>query len=180
MPRSSRTVIRILATFALAFAAACGTTTGAGSGTSPAVQPPDPRNATYRIEKDLLTLTNGKLEREAAPGSATKIVTTVSDVQTTGDVDGDGRPDTVVILVNQPGGSGTFYYVAVLLNAASGVTATPAVLLGDRITVNSVKLDARTIVVDMLDRAAGQPMTASPSVSVAKRFGVDAGALKPQ
>ena len=168
-----------LATVSL-LAMACGTTTGAGSSSGATAQAPDPRNATYRIDKDVLTITNGKLEREAAPGSATKIVTTVTDVQATGDVDGDGRPDTVVILANQPGGSGTFYYVAVLLNASSGVSATPAVLLGDRITVNSVKLDTRTIVVDMLDRAAGQPMTSSPSVSVTKRFTVDAGALKTQ
>ena len=156
----------------------CASGTAGSDGTT--LQPPDPRNATYRIDTSFLTLTNGKLEREAAPGSATKIVTTVADVQTTGDVDGDGRPDTVVILVNRPGGSGTFYYVAVLLNAASGVTATPALLLGDRITVNAVKLDAKTIVVDMLDRAPGQPMTSSPSASVTKRFAVVGGELKAQ
>jgi hypothetical protein len=49
--------------------------------------------------------------------------------------------DTVVILVNQPGGSGTFYYLAALLNTTAGLTVTPAVLLGDRIKVNAVRLD---------------------------------------
>lgn len=168
-----------LATVSL-FAVACGTSTGAGSGSGATVQAPDPRNATYRIDKDVLTITNGKLEREAAPGSATKIVTTVTDTQATGDLDGDGRPDTAVVLVNQPGGTGSFYYLAVLLNGSSGVSATPATLLGDRIAVTSLRLDGKTLVVDLLDHASGQPMAASPTVAVTKRFVVDAGALKAQ
>ena len=138
---------------------------------------PDPANATYRIERDTVTLTNGRAEREAAPGSATKVVTTLADPRVNGDVDGDGRADAVVILVNQPGGSGTFYYLAALLNGAAGVTATPAVLLGDRIKVNAVRLEGRVVVVDLLDRSAGQPMAASPTVPITKRFAIDGGAL---
>lgn len=162
----------------VAVGAACTAGTAGASGTQ--LRAPDARNATYRIGTDLLSVSNGKLERDAAPGSASKIVTTVTDVQATGDVDADGRPDTVVVLVDQPGGSGSFYYLAVLLNPTSGATTVPAVLLGDRITVNGLKVDAKTIVVDMLDRAAGQPMTSSPGVSVTKRFALDAGGLKPQ
>ena len=157
--------------------AACGSTSPALSGGAP-VTAPDPSNATFTVEKTQVTLANGKAEKEAAPGSASKIVTALSDKKTTGDVDGDGRADTIVVLTQQPGGSGTFYYLAVLLNGASGVTSTPAVLLGDRIAVNGVRLDGATIVVDLLDRASGQPFTSSPSVSVTKRFGVVQGALQ--
>ena len=71
-------------------------------------------------------------------------------------------------------------YVAVLLNAAGGVTTAPAVLLGDRIKVTGVKLEGRTIVVDVLDRTAGQPLSESPSVASTKRFVVDRGALIAQ
>src|SRR5262249_40216891 len=77
-------------------------------------------------------------------------------------------------------GSGTFYYVAALLGTSPGVTVTPAVLLGDRIKVSSVRLDGRTLVVELLDRPAGQPMTASPTVAVTKRFGLSGGALVAQ
>jgi hypothetical protein len=108
---------------------------------------------------------------------AAKVVTTLTGQRVSGDVDGDGRMDTVVILVNQPGGSGTFYYLAALLNTTAGLTVTPAVLLGDRIKVNAVRLDGRAVVVDLLDRAAGQPLAASPSVAMAKRFAIDRGAL---
>jgi hypothetical protein len=123
---------------------------------------------------------NGRAEREAAPGSATKVTTTLAGQRVSGDVDGDGRPDTVVVLMYQPGGSATFFYVAALLNAAGGVTTTPAVVLGDRIKVTGVKLDGRTIVIDILDRTAGQPLTESPSVASTKRFVVDRGALVAQ
>lgn len=146
---------------------------------APAATPsaPDPVNATYQLDRSTVTLANGKAEREAAPGSATKIVTSLTDRRASGDVDGDGRADAVVILTHQPGGSGTFYYVAALLNTPGGVTATPAILLGDRITVNALRLDGRAIVVEMLDRSAGQPLAASPTVATTKRFGVDQGAL---
>jgi hypothetical protein len=146
---------------------------------APAATPsaPDPMNATFQLERSTVTLANGRAEREAAPGSATKVVTSLTDRRASGDVDGDGRADAVVVLTHQPGGSGTFYYVAALLNTSAGVTATPAILLGDRIMVNALRLDGRAIVVELLDRAAGQPLTASPTVASTKRFEVDRGAL---
>jgi len=157
---------------------ACAPTgTAASGGTAPVVAP-DPTTATFTIDKNTVTLKDGRNEKEAAPGSASKIVTALTDKRATGDVDGDGRPDTIVVLTQQPGGSGTFYYVAVVLNGASGVTTTPAMPLGDRIAVNGVRLDTATIVVDLLDRASGQPFTASPSVSVTKKFAVTQGSLQ--
>jgi len=162
---------------ALIVVAACTPTGTAGSGVTSSVLPPDPSNATFKIERDTVALVNGRAEREATPGSATKVTTTLADQRVSGDVDGDGRPDTVVVLIYQPGGSGTFFYVAALLNAIGGVTTTPAVVLGDRIKVTGVKLDGRTIMVDVLDRTAAQPMTESPSIASTKRFVIDGGAL---
>ena len=149
--------------------AACQSTT--------AVASPDPANATFTIERDSITLTAGRAEREAAPGSASKIVTTLAELRATGDVDSDGRSDTVVVLVHHPGGSGTFYYLSVLLNAESGAKATPALLLGDRIGIKTVRLDGPTVIVELLERQASQPLATSPSVAVTKRFAVQGGAL---
>ena len=115
---------------------------------------PDPSNATFKIESDTVTLVAGRAEREAA--------------------------DTVVVLLYQAGGSGTFFYLAALINGTSGVTPTPAVLLGDRVKVTGVKLDGRAITVDLLDRSAGQPLTASPSVATTRHYVVDRGALIAQ
>ena len=173
--------MRLLAAI-LVLSVACapaGTAGSAGASGSTAAAP-DPANATFKIGGDNVTLANGRAERDAAPGSATKTVTTLTDKRASGDVDGDGRPDTIVVLIHQPGGTGSFYYLAALLNTPSGTTVTPAVLLGDRVVVNAVRLDARTVVVDMLDRPAGQPLTASPTVTATKRFVVDRGTLAAQ
>ena len=165
----------------VALAMACAPTgTAASGGSASAAAAPDPSNATFKIDKETVTLTNGRAEREAAPGSASKAVAALTDKRVTGDVDGDGRTDAIVILTYQPGGSGTFYYVAALLNASAGVNATPSVLLGDRIVVSGLRLDGTTIVVDLLDRASGQPFSASPTVSSTRRFEVDHGALLPR
>src|SRR3982750_63025 len=107
-----------------ALAVACAPTgTAASGGSASAVAAPDPSNATFKIDKETVTLTNGRAERDAAPGSA-KAVAALTDKRVTGDIDGDGRTDAIVILTYQPGGSGTFYYVAALLNASAGVNAT--------------------------------------------------------
>ena len=177
--RMASTIRKVLV-LALVVMAACAPTGTAASGGASPVSAPDPSNASITIERDTVTLVNGRAEREAAPGSATKITTTLADLRATGDVDGDGRPDTVVVLIHQPGGSGTFYYVAALLNVAGGVAATPAVLLGDRVKVTGLKLDSRAIVVDLLDRSSGQALSASPSVASVRRFVVDRGALIAQ
>jgi len=176
--RARRTLPNVLLiAVVLVVVAACAPTGTAASGVRSSDSPPDPSNATFKIERDTVVLVNGRAEREAASGSATKVTTTLADPRVSGDLDGDGRPDTVVVLVSQPGGSGTFFYVAALLNATGGVTTTPAILLGDRIKVTGVKLDGRAIVVEVLDRTAGQPMSESPSVAAMKRFVVDHGAL---
>src|SRR6266568_1003054 len=77
------------------------------------VAAPDAANATYVIEKSSITLANGRAEAPVAPGSAAKAVTTLTQ-KAVGDIDGDGRDDVAVVLVHEPGGSGSFTYVTVL------------------------------------------------------------------
>ena len=143
-----------------------------------AAPPPDAANTSYQIDKTSVALVNGRAEAPAAPGSAAKAVTTLL-VKVVGDVDGDGRDDAAVLLVNEPGGSGSFTYVAVVLNAPTGAKATNTVLIGDRVAGQAVKLDGATIVVTYLDRRAGEAFSVAPSVATTKRFVVKNGALVP-
>ena len=69
----------------------------------------DPRNATYTVDGRPVPLHNGRHEAEAAPGSAAKAVTAVFGEPAVGDLEGDGVEDAVLILVHDPGVSGTFY-----------------------------------------------------------------------
>ena len=143
-----------------------------------ATTPPDAANATCTIERATITLSGGRAESPAAPGSATKVVTQLSDKQATGDLNGDGRLDIAVVLVHQPGGSGTFYYVTAVLNEGGGRgKATSAQLLGDRIAVEKASIEGGKIVVDFLTRGQNEPMAAPPTVKATKKFTVSGDKL---
>ena len=142
------------------------------------VAAPDAANTSFQIEKTSVALANGRAEAPVAPGSAAKAVTTLTR-KAVGDIDGDGRDDVAVVLVHEPGGSGSFTYVAVVLNPTTGAKATNTVLIGDRVAGQAVRLDGKTVVIDYLDRRAGEAFSVAPSVPTTKRFVIKSGALVP-
>ena len=100
----------------------------------------DPLNATYLIDGKQVTLKNGVSEQAVAPGSASKEVVRVFGAPQKGDLDGDGIDDYAMLISQDAGGSGTFYYVAVgLADESSGkVLGTNSILLGDRIAPQNI------------------------------------------
>ncbi|MFN2120972.1 MAG: hypothetical protein ACK2T0_11305 [Anaerolineales bacterium] len=115
-------------------------------------------------------LHEGEYEEAAAPGSATKTVIRLGAPQAFGDINGDGTQDAAVTLEVDFGGSGTFTYLAPVLNQAGAAKALPAVLLGDRIIVNSLAIRDGNLVVDMLTRRPDQPMSRKPTLQVTRTF----------
>ncbi len=138
----------------------------------------DVKNNTYTVNGQAVTLVDGRAESEAAPGSASKVITQYFGNEAVGDVNGDGVGDTVFILTQSTGGSGTFYYVAVALKGAKGYTGTNAVLLGDRIAPQTTEVRDGNIIVNYMDRKAGDPMTAQPSVGKSLYLDVSNGTLE--
>lgn len=136
-----------------------------------------PKDATYQIEGNPVTLVNGLSEVEAAPGSASKTVTRYFGNEATGDLNGDGQPDVAFLLTQESGGSGTFFYVVAALQIESGSVGTNAILLGDRIAPQSTTIQDGTIVVNYAERKPGEPFTAAPSVGVSKYLKVVDGEL---
>ncbi|MGB3097482.1 MAG: Gmad2 immunoglobulin-like domain-containing protein [Candidatus Deferrimicrobiaceae bacterium] len=128
----------------------------------------DPRNATYTFEGRRIPLRNGRHETEAGPGSAAKVVTAVLGEPAVGDLEGDGDEDAVLFLVHDPGGSGTFYYIAASINEGGRYRGTDAVLLGDRISSQRIRIRNGVVTVDYADRHTGEPMAAPPSVGKSK------------
>ncbi len=140
--------------------------------------PVDPSNATYTIDRRTVTLSNGVFEEPAAPGSAAKATTRLTDKRASADLNGDGKADAAVVLTFSGGGSGTFYYVVVLLGQGGGKgTATNTIMLGDRLGVDAVRIDGGKILVDILERRPGEPFATAPSVRVTRMFQVKEGAL---
>ena len=98
--------------------------------------------------------------------------------QDKGDLNGDGAEDAAVHLAVGTGASSVFSYLAVVLNDNGAAKPLPAVFLGDRITVRSIRI-ARNgeISVLLLERRFDQPMSARPTIPVLRRFKVNGDAL---
>ncbi len=126
----------------------------------------DPKNTTYIIEGQSVTLSNGFSEVESAPGSASKTITRYFGNEAYGDVDGDDDNDLVFLITQSTGGTGTFYYAAVAYRTSTGYKLTNTFFVGDRIAPQSteIKEDSKEIHINFAERKKGEPMTAEPSV----------------
>ena len=134
----------------------------------------DYKNATYIINGQPVTLSNGLSEVEATPGSATKIITRYFGNEVKHDLNGDGREDVIFLLTQETGGSGIFYYVVAALNTPKGFIGSQAYFLGDRIAPQTTEMDEgvtamgtkrqNVIVVNYAVRLPGEPFTTQPSL----------------
>lgn len=141
------------------------------------------KDAEYMIEGQRVKLSNGVAEVEAAPGSASKITTRYfgNEIQT--DLDGDGREDVAFILTQEGGGSGTFFYAVAALNTDRGYVGSDAYLLGDRIAPQSTNMSTNpqhkyVVVFNYAERAAGEPMSARPSVGKSAYLKLDTQSMQ--
>ena len=161
-------------------AAASASTARAQVPAQPTLQPVLPpaltiealRNATYPVEVvpgGNATLSNGHFEVAAAPGSASKAT---ADFVTAAIGTLGGQPRAAVVIASSGGGSGTFFGLYVM-DAAGKTLARSS--LGDRVKVNAVSITSNGVVmVDMLTRGAGEPLSSAPAVQVSRAYGVDA------
>jgi heat shock protein HslJ len=86
-----------------------------------------------------VTLKDGQWEKRRVA------VTLAPGFRVTGDLDGDGAEEAVVLLAVNPGGSGTFEYVAVTIRAAKGVRSVATAPLGDRVQIRSARIAGRKL-----------------------------------
>ena len=103
-------------------------------------------------EESTITLRDGRWEGApfVADGAARPSANLVGDFRLTGDVDGDGAEDAVVLLASRSGGTGENVYLA-LVQRGGGVTLnTATALIGDRTQVRGGAILGRKIVLDVL------------------------------
>ena len=111
----------------------------------------DVENAIYRRIYDIpIQLTDGFFEGPPyqEDGASRPTVRLLDPHQAYGDLNGDGIDDAAVILVENSGGSGTFYYLAPILGKDSRNTRTMehlingvSLLVGDRFEVRSISIN---------------------------------------
>jgi len=138
------------------------------------------KNAEYQSEwpaDGKAKLTDGSYKEKYMPGSATELVIRLSDHHALGDLNGDGAKDAAVVLVSDPGGSGTFCYVTAALNLNGAYSGTNAVLLGDRVAPQNVGIRNGVVVANYADRRPEEPMAVLPSVGKSKYLTLKEGVL---
>jgi heat shock protein HslJ len=137
------------------------------------------KDASYVIDGNVVTLKDGKAETEAAPGSASKIVTTYFGNEAKGDFDNDGREDVAFLLTQQTGGSGTFYYVVAALNKETGYEGSQGLLLGDRIAPQTTEVNEKGfVVVNYAERKPNESFDVQPSVAKTLVLKLDTEAMQ--
>jgi len=120
--------------------------------------PEELANATYSgIEENPVTLISGRWEGEpyAEGGASRPSVGLVKDFYLNGDLGGDGTDETVVLLWQSSGGSGTFDYLAVMDKKSDVVRNLATAEIGDRVKVRSGRIEDRRIVLDVVQQGEG-------------------------
>lgn len=135
-------------------------------------------DATVLIEGKSVVLRSGVATEPVAPGSAAVRAVKVWSVSESGDLNGDGRSDVALILTDDAGGSGTFYYLAAALSLPQGgFQGTNTILMGDRVAPQNVAIQEDRAVTNYADRAPDEPFSTRPSIGKTLRAMVIDGVL---
>lgn len=159
----------------------------------------DAGSETYYLDGRTVTLTNGifqepydawltrprnpydTAEEKAAylppePMAAGKVATVrLTDKHLVGAVSSEGMPGEAVVFTFTAGGESTYYYVTLRrTNGEWHGATTNSIRLGDRISVEAIRIEGGKLFIDTVDRKPGESLTTAPSVRITRTF-VDAG-----
>ncbi len=138
---------------------------------------PDASNATFIFDDETITLKKGSNSISIVPGGEMTQDTTLTDIISYGDINGDKKNDAVVILVQAGGGSGVFVYIALYVSGPLNYKGSNTVFVGDRVEPKSISIDNGVITFKYLDRKPNEPYAAEPTVLTTKQFVYTKGAL---
>lgn len=128
---------------------------------------PDVMNISYTIDGEEFILVNGRAEKTVEvelDGFTMKNSLMVIEEPVYADVDKDGDVDGAVWLVNDSGGTGSFFYGALVINNSNkSFSSTEGMFLGDRISPKNITFKEGRIVYSFLERGMDEPMSAEPT-----------------
>ena len=135
---------------------------------SPAPSLQDLKNATYSGFKDVpspVTLIDGRWDA----ASARQSITFVGELRATGDLNGDGAGDAVVLLSENTGGSAERVYVAVVTTSNGQLQNLATRSPGPNVRIRRLRIVERTVVVDAVQVGVDDTMCC-PSDLVTRTF----------
>lgn len=103
-------------------------------------------------------LNDGVYKEKNAPDSSTELIVTLSNKMAFGDLNGDGEEDAAVVLITDPGGSGTFHFLAVVINQNGSPDNVASQLLGDRVKIKNLSIRSGEIAVEMITHGPSDPL----------------------
>lgn len=124
-----------------------------------------PKTASYKIDGETYSLVDGTATKSSAPDSVSVNTLSLFGEPVFGDLDGDKDDDAVVLLSLTTGGSGIFYYAALVRNMGGVYESTNTLFLGDRIAPQTVEILEGHAVYNYAERRADEPMSAQPSMA---------------
>jgi len=129
---------------------------------------PDPSSATFIFDESSVTLSDGKNDEEDENGFLAE--TRLLEDRASGDLNGDGREDTAVVLARSGGASGVFIYIAGFVSGPVSYKGTNAIFVGDRIAPESISIKGGVVSLTYLDRGEDEPFSAEPTIERTKQF----------
>lgn len=123
-----------------------------------------PMNASFSIEQRKIVLINGLAEQSAMSDPDSKIISQVWGSAKVADLNADGQQDAVLILTQNTGGSGTYYYLVVAMREGNNYQGSAGLWLGDRIQAQDIQIEDNRITVKFLDRLLSEPYSNMPTI----------------
>ena len=133
---------------------------------------PDASSAVFSFDEGEVTLSKGR--SVSASGEETSLL----EEKAHGDINNDGKEDTVVFLARSGGGSGIFIYTAAYVSGPVNYKGTNAVFLGDRVAPQSISIRNGNITVTFLDRGPDEAFAAEPTIETTKELVYRNGSLE--
>jgi hypothetical protein len=118
------------------------------------------QNLEYTIDGTSYTLTDGSY---ADP--AQQVTIDLFPPAAVGDLDGDGVDDAAVLLAMSGGGSGTFVYLAAVVDQGGTLVNSDTILLEDRVKVGDMTIADGVIGLDVIAHGPDDPMCCPTQVA---------------
>lgn len=128
------------------------------------------------VEGGVVRLENGEYMAPAAPGSAEQIIVRLLDKWAVGDVNGDGKPETAVIIGSSSGGTGVFISLVLFASDDGTPRELASAALGDRVRVVALKIDNGLITVELDQHGEVDPMCC-PAQRAVREFRLEGDSL---